>query len=87
VVPSSDPREAGDSDTDGADLMQCRGQNLDGSFGPDTCPFAGGLDLTPGTRSGTHPLRSPRLAEAGLSFFGSTARLRFRAAQLAQGFL
>jgi hypothetical protein len=44
VVPGADPREGGDSDADGADVMQCRAQNSDGSFGPDTCPFAGGLD-------------------------------------------
>jgi hypothetical protein len=44
VVAGTDPREGGDSDADGADVMQCRAQNPDGSFGPDTCPFAGGLD-------------------------------------------
>src|SRR4029453_15507448 len=44
VVSGTDPREGGDSDTDGADVKQCRAQNPDGSFGPDTCPFAGGLD-------------------------------------------
>jgi hypothetical protein len=44
VVPGSDPREGGDSDEDGADVFQCRAQNPDGSFGPDTCPFLGGLD-------------------------------------------
>jgi hypothetical protein len=44
VVAGSDPREGGDSDNDGADVMQCRAQNPDGSFGPDTCPYAGGLD-------------------------------------------
>jgi hypothetical protein len=44
VVAGSDPREGGDSDADGADVMQCRAQNPDGSFGPDTCPYAGGLD-------------------------------------------
>jgi hypothetical protein len=44
VVAGTDPREGGDSDTDGADVKQCRAQNPDGSFGPDTCPFAGGLD-------------------------------------------
>jgi hypothetical protein len=43
VAPGSDPREGGDSDNDGADVLQCRA-NLDGSFGPDTCPWAGGLD-------------------------------------------
>jgi hypothetical protein len=47
VVPGSDPREGGDNgdnDADSADVMQCRVQNPDGSFGPDTCPWAGGLD-------------------------------------------
>ena len=44
VVAGTDPREDGDSDADGADVKQCRAQNPDGSFGPDTCPFAGGLD-------------------------------------------
>jgi hypothetical protein len=44
VVAGSDPREGGDSDADRADVMQCRAQNPDGSFGPDTCPYAGGLD-------------------------------------------
>jgi hypothetical protein len=44
VVPGLDPREgATDTDVDSADVMQCRA-NLDGSFGPDTCPWAGGLD-------------------------------------------
>jgi hypothetical protein len=44
VVAGGDPREAGDSDADNADVMQCRVQNPDGSWGPDTCPYAGGLD-------------------------------------------
>jgi hypothetical protein len=44
VVAGTDPREGGDSDADGADVKQCRTQNPDGSFGPDTCPYAGGLD-------------------------------------------
>jgi hypothetical protein len=44
VVPGSDPREGGDNDADGADVMQCRTQNPDGSFTRDTCPYAGGLD-------------------------------------------
>jgi len=44
VVAGTDPREGGDSDADGADVKQCRAQNPDNSFGPDTCPFAGGLD-------------------------------------------
>ena len=37
-------REAGDSDADNADVKQCHVQNPDGSWGPDTCPYAGGLD-------------------------------------------
>jgi hypothetical protein len=44
VVPGADPREAGDSDADAADVHQCRTQNPDGSFSRDTCPYAGGLD-------------------------------------------
>ncbi len=44
VVAGSDPREGGDSDADSADVKQCRVQNPDGSFGSDTCPYAGGLD-------------------------------------------
>jgi hypothetical protein len=44
LVAGPDPRERGDADADGADVMQCRVQNPDGSFGPDTCPYAGGLD-------------------------------------------
>jgi hypothetical protein len=44
VVAGSDPREGGDADADHADVLQCRAQNPDGSFGPDTCPYAGGLD-------------------------------------------
>ena len=44
VVAGADPREGGDGDADGADVLQCRAQNADGSFGPDTCPFDGGLD-------------------------------------------
>src|SRR6266545_1018947 len=44
VVPGTDPREAGDNDADNADVKQCRTQNPDGSFGPDTCPWEGGLD-------------------------------------------
>jgi hypothetical protein len=44
VVAGADPRESGDGDADGADVLQCRTQNPDGSFGPDTCPFDGGLD-------------------------------------------
>jgi hypothetical protein len=44
VVAGADPRESGDNDNDGADVKQCRTQNPDGSWGPDTCPWAGGLD-------------------------------------------
>jgi hypothetical protein len=44
VVAGADPREGGDGDADGADVLQCRTQNPDGSFGRDTCPFDGGLD-------------------------------------------
>ncbi len=41
VKAGTDPREpAGD----GFDVLQCRTQNADGSYGPDTCPNAGGLD-------------------------------------------
>ncbi|TML34472.1 MAG: exo-alpha-sialidase [Actinobacteria bacterium] len=42
VVAGTDPREGAESD--GADVRQCRAQNPDGSWGPDTCPWAGGLD-------------------------------------------
>ena len=41
VVPGTDPRE---SPGDGFDVLQCRVQQPDGSFGPDTCPNAGGLN-------------------------------------------
>ncbi|HEV8207222.1 MAG TPA: sialidase family protein [Acidimicrobiia bacterium] len=44
VVAGADPREGGDNDNDGADVKQCRTQNPDGSWGRDTCPWAGGLD-------------------------------------------
>src|SRR5919198_1077948 len=44
VVAGSDPREGGDGDNDSADVHQCRAQNPDGSFGRDTCPYAGGPD-------------------------------------------
>jgi hypothetical protein len=44
VVAGSDLREGGDNDMDGADVMQCRTQNPDGSFTRDTCPYNGGLD-------------------------------------------
>ncbi|MDC0675515.1 sialidase family protein [Nannocystis radixulma] len=41
VVPGVDPREA---TQDGFDVLQCRALEPDGSFGPDTCPNAGGLN-------------------------------------------
>jgi hypothetical protein len=41
VVGGDDPRYAGG---EGYDVHQCRTQNTDGSWGPDTCPNAGGLD-------------------------------------------
>ncbi len=41
VVPGPDPRE---EVQDGFDVLQCREENPDGSFGADTCPNAGGLD-------------------------------------------
>ncbi|TMK87659.1 MAG: hypothetical protein E6G43_10470 [Actinobacteria bacterium] len=44
VVTGSDLREGGDSDSDGADVLQCRVANPDGTIGADTCPFQGGLD-------------------------------------------
>src|SRR5207302_9232359 len=44
AVLGADPREGGDTDADAADVLQCRAANADGSFGSDTCPFAGGLD-------------------------------------------
>jgi hypothetical protein len=44
VVPGGDPREGGDSDTDNADVRQCRAALPTGGFGADTCPWAGGLD-------------------------------------------
>lgn len=44
VVPGTDPREGGDDDADNADVKQCRALLPDGSYGPDTCPYAGGLD-------------------------------------------
>ena len=44
VLAGTDPREGGDHDNDSADVHQCRTQNPDGSFGADTCPYAGGLD-------------------------------------------
>jgi hypothetical protein len=41
VVAGADPRE---SFNDGFDVLQCRTQQADGSFGPDTCANAGGLN-------------------------------------------
>ena len=41
VVEGVDPRE---DFNDGFDVLQCREELEDGSFGPDTCPNAGGLD-------------------------------------------
>ncbi|HEX2379026.1 MAG TPA: sialidase family protein [Gaiellales bacterium] len=45
TVAGTDPRESGDSDKDGADVKQCRALDpTTGTYGPDTCPHAGGLD-------------------------------------------
>ena len=45
TVAGTDPRESGDSDKDGADVKQCRAlDSTTGTYGPDTCPHAGGLD-------------------------------------------
>jgi hypothetical protein len=45
TVAGTDPRESGDSDGDSADVKQCRALDpATGTFGPDTCPHAGGLD-------------------------------------------
>jgi len=41
VKPGDDPRNLGG---EGFQVLQCRAPNTDGSFGPDTCPDAGGLD-------------------------------------------
>jgi hypothetical protein len=41
VRPGDDPRYAGG---EGFDVLQCRTQAADGTYGPDTCPNAGGLD-------------------------------------------
>ncbi len=41
VVGGDDPRYPGG---EGFDVHQCRSQSADGSWGPDTCPNAGGLD-------------------------------------------
>jgi hypothetical protein len=43
VAPGTDPRYPIDG-MDGFDVLQCRAANPDGTFGPDTCPNAGGLD-------------------------------------------
>jgi hypothetical protein len=43
TVPGDDPRYPIDG-TDGFDVLQCRTQNPDGTWGPDTCPSDGGLD-------------------------------------------
>ena len=43
TVPGVDPREPA-SDVTGADVLQCRAALDDGTWGPDTCPRAGGLD-------------------------------------------
>lgn len=45
TVAGTDPREGDDSDNDGADVRQCRAFNsTTGTWGPHTCPHAGGLD-------------------------------------------
>ena len=41
VAPGDDPRYVGG---EGFDVLQCRAALPDGTFGPDTCPNAGGLD-------------------------------------------
>jgi hypothetical protein len=43
TVPGADAREPA-SDVTGADVQQCRAAQPDGTWGPDTCPRAGGLD-------------------------------------------
>jgi hypothetical protein len=43
TVPGTDPRYPVDG-VDGFDVLQCRAQAADGSWGADTCPSAGGLD-------------------------------------------
>jgi hypothetical protein len=43
TVAGTDPREPA-SDMTGADVKQCRAAQSDGTWGPDTCPRAGGLD-------------------------------------------
>jgi hypothetical protein len=44
TIPGIDPRYTNGDGTDGFDVLQCRAANPDGTFGPDTCPDAGGLD-------------------------------------------
>jgi hypothetical protein len=44
TIPGVDPRYTNGDGTDGFDVVQCRMQNPDGTWGPDTCPNAGGLD-------------------------------------------
>jgi hypothetical protein len=43
TVPGDDPRYPIDG-MDGFDVLQCRTQNADGTWGVDTCPNDGGLD-------------------------------------------
>jgi hypothetical protein len=43
TTPGIDPKYAEDG-MDGFDVHQCRTQNSDGSWGPDTCPTTGGRD-------------------------------------------
>ncbi|WBO65463.1 sialidase family protein [Streptomyces camelliae] len=42
TVPGTDPRYPAAEGTDGFDVHQCRTQNPDGTWGPDTCLDAGG---------------------------------------------
>ena len=44
TVAGVDPRYTNGDGTDGFDVLQCRVAAPDGTFGPDTCPHAGGLD-------------------------------------------
>jgi hypothetical protein len=43
ILPGTDPRHPIDG-SDGFDIHQCRAQQPDGTYGPDTCPFDGGND-------------------------------------------
>lgn len=52
VVEGGDPREAFD---DGFDVTQCRAQDAEGNWGPDTCANAGGLDQNIYGRGVTFP--------------------------------